>query len=226
MRKCLTVVLLSVALVGFTAVSTTAPAAAHDQPNYYPQRWSGARGWFFTTEVPSGAVRDRLRNGLQAWNAVGQPFFFGGQLLDQPPTVNPYSCNGQTAIGMWWRGIDGRNNTLGETAICTSGTTIVQANIIFDNSEYWYTGTGDAPSDPLICLRDHCGEFDLYSVAVHEAGHATGFAGPFNEGHFDAADAICSSDSTQQTMCPFTRKGSESNRSLESHDVHTFDASY
>jgi hypothetical protein len=86
--------------------------------------------------------------------------------------------------------------------------------MIFDSSESWHTDTTAVPSNKL----------DAESVANHEFGHATGFFGPYQNGHFDNNAAVCADP--EQTMCPYLNYGEQSYRVLESHDQHTFDGAY
>lgn len=85
----------------------------------------------------------------------------------------------------------------------------------FDN-----TGTGTAGS----------WQIDLWSVATHEAGHASGFngAGGFG-GHWDPAAGICqwpAAGNGYHTMCKATPLGSIVQRDTEIHEETAFFARY
>lgn len=54
------------------------PAAAHPAGEYYPKKWGAvSQLYFFTTSVPDGEWRSRIRAGVAAWNNQGQPTQFG-----------------------------------------------------------------------------------------------------------------------------------------------------
>jgi hypothetical protein len=69
--------------------------------------------------------------------------------------------------GVHWKAIDGPGATIGQTRFCeyaSDPTSIKTFQIKFDKDESWYLGTGTPASSAL----------DLWSVAAHEFGHATG----------------------------------------------------
>jgi hypothetical protein len=70
----------------------------------------------------------------------------------------------------------------------------------------WYTGTGVPPPN----------KYDVFSVLVHEFGHATGW-GP---NHLQGGGTC-----PVHVMCPTLGNG-VTRRVLQSHDSHTFDNAY
>lgn len=104
---------------------------------------------------------------------------------------------------------------LGEVRLCVStGGNVIQFSLAIDpdaGGASWYTGTGDAPSDTV----------DLWSVAAHEFGHVTGFYG-----HFSESSSVCDNNSSRHTMCSPIYGGTERQRTLNTHDEHTFSGAY
>jgi hypothetical protein len=78
--------------------------------------------------------------------------------------------------------------------------------------------------DDLSLIEPH--EEDFEGVAAHEAGHTTGFWGMYADCHFDPNGDYCPFTSARHTMCPSQEDGSASFRSLEEHDIHTFQNAY
>jgi hypothetical protein len=70
------------------------------------------------------------------------------------------------------------------------------------------------------------GRPDLASVATHEFGHASGWAHHYDDAGVDPGGLICGNNSGQATMCATHYKGTARQRSLQTHDVHTFKAAY
>lgn len=124
---------------------------------------------------------------------------------------NPFDACAHSSNVLYWQNLSG---PLGVTSTCVSGTRLVRFTIVIDSAPAagsWYTGTGDAPSD----------RYDLWSVASHEFGHATGW-GP----HFAEDSPECPNDSTRHTMCGGIYIGTERQRTLTTHDIHTYDGRY
>ena len=159
-----------------------------------------------TNGMPSGA-RNAINQGAQDWNDLN-----GSVTLVAGGNVGDYSaddCPPQYAQNAIHYGpIDGQSQVLAVATTCrfTSGNELYSMQITFDSAENWYTGTGNPSS----------GQIDLWAVATHEFGHTIGIA------HYDAADAVCSSN-TRQTMCPFY---AVSQRTPADHDIHGFAAAY
>ncbi|MGH3716113.1 MAG: hypothetical protein ACRDT4_22020 [Micromonosporaceae bacterium] len=210
------------------------PAAAHSVSLYIPWKWSTAGentiDWYFKSDFPGGSHRDRVLNGASQWNQRGgaaEPNFINaGQRTNPGNADNP--C-GNSLNGAFWRNLDLYGpSVLGVAIVCVDGFgNITRFTINFDSDQNWYTGTGDADDGFLnLCPFGTC-EKDLWSVASHEWGHIAGFLrGPNDDGHYDSGDPVCENNSSQHTMCPVYSPGTERMRSLETHDIHTFEAAY
>lgn len=192
------------------------PADAHPAGNFFVNaKWvrdTSVNYSFTPSAAPSADWRTRTVEAANAWNALAQPMTFtpAPDLADFDPFVCPstYQQN-----GVHRRRIDGGGGTLAQAITCWYGGTkeLSTFQLIYDDSENWYLGTGTPGSN----------QPDLLSVAVHELGHATGFSK-----HFGAGTSICALNSKQQTMCPTHLLGSTWQRTLEKHDKHTFSAAY
>ncbi len=207
----------------FAMVATMLPAGAHPSSTYYPAIWKRQlnQTWSFTTTFPGGAFRDRVRNGSSEWNAQYEGMLFSevGQVADYDSLTCPATFGKN---GVHYRSVPempGRDSlAVTLTCVFTGTTEIANTNITFDSKNLWHTGTG-VPAPGLI---------DAWSVATHEWGHATGFDGPYENGHFDPYESICTAGSPQ-TMCPFyvpPTLTDPKQRTLAGHDSHTFKGAY
>lgn len=167
----------------------------------------------------------RRRGRLES---LGEPM----QFTEAPPRddFDGFSCPSTAGTnGVHVRDMDGQNGALAVTVTCFTSSGIYSSNITFDPAEDWYTGTGSPAAGVQIggeCFIGLC-ELIFGSVASHEWGHATGFNGPFADGHFDPNDsALCSDGPQKETMCPSLRKGDTNARPLHTHDKHTFQGAY
>lgn len=226
-RAVFALLLLGAVYAAFALISARDQAAAHcangcTGDNYYPRWWKPSHhpadstvDWKFKPLFPTTAFRDRVRDAAQTWNAeppaMGLEFQGEGAQFraDCYNLTNPYN-------GIWWSDMGGVGGDWGVTFRCWhSGTsTMHDAQIYFDSTELWWTGSGPAQIDTL----------DALGAAVHEFGHALGFAGPYANGHFDPNNAVCFDP--EQTMCPYMSYAENNFRTLENHDQHTFDNAY
>lgn len=208
---------LFVALLALGAVAVIGlPARAHPASNFFTTaKWVNDKSvsYSFTpSSAPSVEWRSRNAEAANTWNALGQTMTFtpAADMADFDPYVCP-TVDQKNAVHR--RRIDGSGGTLAQTMTCWYGTNkaLSTFQLVYDDSESWYLGTATPAR----------GQADLLSVAVHELGHATGFSK-----HFGAGSAICTANSSQQTMCPTHVIGSTWQRTLGEHDKHTFSAAY
>lgn len=185
--------------------------------------------WRFTDNFPSGqGLQNRVKNGAMAWNELPPDMSFpesngtvNGLNWDVqcpfPPTQSAYQDN---RVG--WQSIPG-NEALAQAQYCgINETTLLNFRIRFDRDRNWYGGT-DTPAPS---------EYDMWSVAGHEFGHAGGRAkGGDGDGHFLQTSPLCPDVDSQHfderhTMCPSTPRGTRVQRSLEEHDRDVFRNAY
>lgn len=192
------------------------PASAHSAATYVPTRWADNNGnqlWHFASNFPTGAYRSRISDGVATWNALDQRIIFSGpqaDVADFDPSVNTCSSVDNNVL---WRSIDGALGTLALTYRCSDGSGHwAHANMVIDNAENWYSGTGTPASNAV----------DLWGVATHEWGHAVGME------HLNDSTACPDGDTgpNNATMCPIYAPGVTYNRTLETHDIHTFEPAY
>jgi hypothetical protein len=216
-----TIVSLLTALVVLLSV----PAQAHQSyPFWYLSAWTANPvTWFADHDFDLGKVAEPGKNeilyGMGVWNAApgSRIYYNNGSRYDIVFNVpGTYNMN-----GIFWQPLSGED---------------VWARIY----AWWYT----SPSDPaqyfhsfdvvfnsaLKWNMDHTkaptiAQGDLYSVASHEFGHGMGHWTHWDQG--PAADAkICVPGPTIHTMCSTHYPGTTSQRSLATHDVHTFTDAY
>lgn len=189
--------------------------SAHPASDFYSYKWPSTDrnvDWSFDQEFPTDGKRDRAKDGAQQWNNVGTTMTFnklsgdwGGYAADVCPTQ-------EQKDGLHWGTIDGGGGTLARTYRCVSGSNLHSFQIKYDQAENWHGGTTDPGPN----------EADFWSVSAHEFGHATGW-----NGHFSGTSSYCNANSTDHhTLCPTTYLGTKWDRSLNTHDVHTFDNAY
>lgn len=235
MRRTPRMLILAVIALLVAAVATTV-AGAHTSSTHYPAHWIGLTSvpYRFESAVPTGAFRDRLKDGAAQWTAQGgtaEPNFYWPGGDDFPDTSLTGHCNTgfYGANVLQYQDLDNYGSgVLGVTLTCyrTDTGEILSFQMGFDNDRDWYTGTGDANDGFLNQCIPSC-QSDLWSVASHEFGHATGFMGPSSTGgHFSSTDAVCADNDSQATMCPSYKPGTERQRSLSTHDIHTFTGAY
>ena len=222
MRRALVIDCLAAALLAALVLATVGPA--HDKDTFYTKHWaSGERNqdYGFANAVPTGNFRDRVQDGAQEWNALAGNMQFHRGGVDVNWSYGD-ACNAAGNNSIHYGNIDGppvagQLNTAAQTRHCyyTDRPSILALfRMRFDEDDPWYRDTGNPPSDRI----------DLWSLAAHEFGHATGFGQFGAQDHFGASSVYC--DPPKQTMCPSTSQGSAGWRSLEDHDRHTFNNQY
>jgi hypothetical protein len=196
-------------LVGLLA----GPAQAHTSSSYVAPKW--ARGttvvWQHTPSTNVGtAFRERIRQGAIQWNGIGTGIWLTkGTDLATTPSVD--ECDPKMRNLIFRAPIDGAGNTLAYAGSCNWPDGTRAFRIVFDRDDNFYTGTGTPSST----------QYDLWSVAAHEFGHAIGY-----HTHFLESSWVCDFNSGRNTMCPSTFSGTTWQRSLNDHDVHTVVAAY
>lgn len=190
-------------------IMLAAPSDAHT--GLYRERWVANKIVPYGFTPSAAAWKTRVNAGANTWSALGEPMRFTNSLPDFPSNFRPGVCSRTyQRNGIHRKAIDGTGGTLARTYLCTSGGALHSFQLVFDRGDRWYTGTG-APAR---------NQADLQSVATHEFGHATGFAGHFS------GSALCSNDASFHTMCAGHVVGTNRQRTLEEHDKHTFGAAY
>ena len=211
--------LLVVLLAGLIAATALPSAAgAHTAGSYFVRgHWPANQsiGYGVNTGFPGGEYRSRLLDGKNQWNNAantGEPNIYWSLADDisYGTAGSPCGVPGYNTAAIFWNDLDYLSSgTLGATRLCGSTSVIFNFTIEFDSDRSWYTGTGDSPDNRP----------DFWSIASHEFGHAVGF---WN--HLPAGE--CPNNSTKFTMCPTYDMGTERQRTLTAHDIHTFDAAY
>ena len=203
-------------------------AEAHSGATFYKARWNPGStvNYNVDNDVPS-SMRDAMHAGLNNWDDLaagnGPHFVNQGPIAgsnDYDPCTGPSNLYIIEDLGLVWTGrpVDSEQY-LGVTQWCTSGSSgidrITKFQITFEKTAElagasgWYTGSGQPGAN----------QWDLRSIATHEAGHVTGFYG-----HFDESPVACPLDVDRATMCGghVEMKGTTRLRTREAHDNHTF----
>lgn len=205
---CLIAAVLSAAILASLGI-------AHGAATWYPTYFKAderEQHYGFHDEVPQGTgFRNRVEDGAQEWNGLDTTLKFRQGGVNVSWAWNA-SCQGPGKNSIHWRNLDAL--ALATRCVYTANPDrISEFRIAFDESRDWHVGTGPPGSS----------EFDTWSVSAHEFGHAGGFGsgGPPNV-HWDGGGALCPSAPNDHTMCPTNTRGTQSQRSLEEHDRHTF----
>lgn len=173
--------------------------------------------WRFAIGFPDGVKRDRMKEAFGKWNGLGQKMKFS-QLSEWD--FSDIECDDGSPNGVFYTDI----SPIATTAFCTHqeiGYKVMHGfDIIFDSSRNWYGFDDQLGIGP--------NELDFESAAAHEVGHATGFSGQYDNGHFDPDGDLCGADlfTPTHTLCPSLELQSTERRSLELHDRHTFQNAY
>ena len=221
----LSLLLINAALLGVTAAGS---ASSHDASTWYPKPWSITYVPYVIDPSVRLGMRPGMKAGLENYSNLaggnGPNFVFGGEVntdLDfDPCDVGPNAVFEMEDYTYALTGV--HENGLAVTLGCTNSTDFLGFEQVFESTPTWgggdtdwYQGTSAPPA----------GRWDLRSVATHEAGHATGFAG-----HFGNAADLCPSPRTASahTMCSGSQSalGTIFLRTLEEHDLHTIGNAY
>ena len=175
----------------------------------------------FNKSVPGGRTRSRIIDGAKVWNRLGRLHVF---VPHRKAISNHEACpdrDGDVIGVVKWTRIDGdpeENDVLATNTNCKFASGPDKGKLsgftqVYDSAQgSWYRGTGNAKPSRT----------DIWSVASHEMGHATGWRGHFKE----EDEALCPSDPSRHTMCENTLRGTEMQRTPARHDKHTFKRVY
>ena len=209
---------MGVAVVWSLAFSL--PGAAHtnhygDLWRQHPQTSVASVSWAFTTEVNGDTKRDSIKVAFNKWDFEdGADFEFILSSVDHAnhSGATRIDCNPLPDNDVHW---DDSWGAQGASAICDSDNDgLLEAFVaIFNPDNQWNLGSGSPGTQ----------EWDLRSIATHEAGHVWGFTG-----HFDEGSSLCPQNSSRHTMCPGHSSvlGTDWLRTLETHDSHTISNAY
>lgn len=231
-NRLFTVMAITLGLLGYSISASVA------HTGYYPQKWASTIvpvDWKFVSGVPTSptTLRNRIQDGAQSWNGVDANFSFRLQSGDYG-AFSGTSCQPLSNVeknGIHWGNIDGAFGYGATAVICSygdvggSGTNLHNFQIKFDSSENWFLDSGTNIGSQ---------QADLWSLATHEFGHATGRGktpgGPGTAGdglgHFPTNFDVCNGTLQHHTMCPSTGTGQTRDRNLEEHDKDGLQGAY
>lgn len=207
----------SFALALALALVFTVPAAAHDPAPWITARWKRSLTvpWRLHSTITVQAVRDRIIDGSAPWNNQGQPMSFR-RLADSSRAFA--MCGSAYQDNVVYRRDIADPDVLGSVYTCTfSGTNeLYSFTMQIDVGRDFYLGTGTPGSS----------QWDLYSTAAHEFGHAAGFLTHMSEGGVYCGMNGDGSSPTRHTMCPNIPAGTRMMRTLGPHDADIFANAY
>jgi hypothetical protein len=215
-------------LAGFIA-SLAATGLAHPRADFYVTWWHHQQDpvhWHFDDDFPLDTKRARVIDAFSTWiSAPGILTFVRDADENSLVPGCPTEGNSFVTFGP----MDGPGDVAGLTRFCAFVDKPEKGKafwIILDSEEPWYSGPATPP--PVD-------ELDIQAVATHEIGHATGFGVNGSHQHwgrdanglpiFPEYTDLCVTN-PKHTMCPFIELGEGFFRSLETHDLHTFDNRY
>jgi hypothetical protein len=219
----MTVSIGAAAFIGYMTSSASAHCAGGDCGfDWYTEEWKATHHtglnitWRFAAGFPDGHKRDRVREAFGRWNFQGQQMQFE-QLGEEQQTVE--SCEAPNGIFYFNVTPIAYTDKCSHNPINSTELILHGFDMLFDSSQNWY-----GHPDPSNIGSS---EWDFEGIAQHESGHATGFAGQYND-HFDEDGDLCPGTSDRHTMCGGSSVvlGQGWYRSLEEHDKHTFDNAY
>lgn len=217
-------------LTALAVVGPVSLAQAHDADSYYDLRWdllpvASLEGdivldWAFSPTFEDAARPDAI-SAAQVWNDTATRMTFR-HVGDVPNDPGIGACPTSSILGddvnVARRGeIDGPGfeggGILALAALCPiPGTaTAYHFTITYDESEPWHFGAPPIPAD----------RFDLLGILAHEFGHATGWGRHFAED--TGTECI---NEQRHTMCSTVSPGTADPRTLEPHDIDTWQDAY
>lgn len=159
-------------------------------------------------DMPSNAYVSRSANGVVEWNTAFEDqeprIYYIGSRMNIP--AYDQTCASPVAIGFTRQQLNSVPGlgvgTVGATDLCidqNSPTRIIRASVFYDNGagnfSSYYLGTGD-PRDNSVS-----DEYDLWSLASHELGHAMGWVPHWDEQVDGDVNVVCPGDNSRRTMC-------------------------
>ncbi len=237
-------------------VTVSVSATAHTAGTWYEGKWRTGTingvvedqvvDWRFVDNVPKNGQRAAIKRGASDWNGEGgtaHPAAMRFHYQSAQPDYNKLETTGfctQSTVDdqsqyqrnkVGWKSFGGDSNTTNESTgrpepLADAPTCLLTDSngnkhlFVFKvrvNKDYpYYRGTDSVPSD----------KYDLWAVAAHEFGHATGFLDK-NDGHWPESWGVCPGIDDAQTMyrhtmCPTLIRGHKAQRNLAEHDLHTF----
>lgn len=237
-------------LLMVAALATTAPpAAAHSASTFYPNRWLVGRdvlSFRFNKTIPKGRWRTRINQGAQEWTRHNRRVYFVSADANRSNRLAPsLKCptNDPAPSIVFRLELKGKAIGTNQNCIDRDGELLYFRQGYDSTFKDWWT-------DPNSSGKIPRNKIDLRSVVAHEMGHATGFAGHFDDDGPDSGSkkdfkSYCRSWNAQdkaddvykptandtpytarQTMCFATARGQTGQRKLGAHDRGTFRNAY
>lgn len=182
--------------------------------------------YFIRNTFPAQAYNDRINNSATVWAGASSDTADAATSFAGYTTVTGNADNPCLASwsAVYWRNIS--PGLVGNTVWGKCGSTVTQKFSISVNAccgTPWYSGTGTpGPS-----------QWDLYSVMVHEMGHAAAtWYGHYEDKPALGLAGVCSPynptspNTGDATMCGQYYPGQSYARSLQVHDIHTYSAGW
>ena len=147
-----------------------------------------------TAGVDPITAKEAIVKALNAWDILEAPE--GDLFLEAKGNATP-------SLTIRWGKLDGKNKVLAvaENAFNTKTKTIISSRITFDSSETWKVFSASS-------CESQGSEFDIESIAAHEAGHVIGIVHP-----------VSSKKNQALTMFATTAPGETEKRTLNKGDA-------
>ena len=158
---------------------------------------------YLTGDLITEEARASMYRADDAWDSVSNSTF---DFIDSSYQSNSVHYTGNACgvpLGVWYLQRSFGNSYYASTGRCHDDTSyITRSTVTFNTDRTWYTGTG-TPSN---------GQSDLWGIATHELGHASGFSEHLTGN-------LCPATAARHTMCRnWSWNQTYWARSLEEHD--------